>query len=86
MITEMVRTQIQLTDAQARDLKAQAATEGRSMAELIREGVEAILRARGRVDREAVKVRSIAALGRFSSGSNDLGSNHDDHLVDAFEA
>jgi len=86
MITDMVRTQIQLTDAQARGLKALAASEGRSMAELIRDGVDAILRARGVVDRDAVKARSIAALGRFKSGTRHLGSRHDDHLTDAFES
>ena len=86
MITDMVRTQIQLTDAQARGLKALAASEGRSMADLIRDGVDAILRARGTVDREAVKGRSIAALGRFNSGTRSLGSRHDDHLADAFQS
>ena len=86
MIADMVRTQIQLTDAQARGLKALGAAEGRSMAELIRDGVDAILRARGGVDREAVKARSIAALGRFKSGARNLGSRHDDHLADAFES
>jgi len=86
MITDMVRTQIQLTDAQARGLKALAAAEGRSMADLIRDGVDAILRARGVVDREAVKARSIAALGRFKSGTRNLGSRHDDHVADAFQS
>jgi hypothetical protein len=85
MITEMIRTQIQLTDAQARGLKALAAAEGRSMAELIRDGVDVILRARGTVDREAVKARSLAAMGRFRSGVRDLGSEHDDHLTKAFD-
>ncbi len=85
MITELIRTQIQLTDAQARALKALAAAEGRSMADLIRDGVDIILRARGTVDRDAVKARSLAALGRFKSTSRDLGSRHDDHLADAFE-
>ena len=84
MITDMVRTQIQLTDEQARGLKALAASEGRSMAELIRDGVDAILRARGAIDREAVKARSIASLGRFKSGARHLGSRHDDELADAF--
>lgn len=86
MITEMIRTQIQLTDAQARGLKALAAAEGRSMAELIRDGVDVILRARGAVDRDAVKARSLAAMGRFRSGSRDLGSKHDDHLAEDFDA
>ena len=55
------------------------------MAELIRDGVDVILRARGTVDREAVKARSLAAMGRFRSGARDLGSKHDDHLADAFD-
>ena len=84
MMEDMVRTQIQLTDAQARGLKALAAAEGRSMAEVIRDGVDAILRSRGVVDRDALKARSIAALGRFKSGTRNLGSHHDDHLADAF--
>jgi hypothetical protein len=84
MITNVVRTQIQLTDAQARGLKALAAAEGRSMAEVIRDGVDTILRARGTVDRDALKARSIAALGRFESGTRHLGSRHDDHAAEAF--
>ncbi len=81
----MVRTQIQLTDEQAQGLKALAATEGRSMADLVRDGVETLLRARGTVDREAVKARSIAALGRFKSNTRSLGTKHDEHLAGAFE-
>ena len=80
----MVRTQIQLTDAQAQALKELAAGEGKSMAELVRDGVDDLLRARGTVDRQAVKARSIAAIGRFKSGVRDLGTKHDDHLADAF--
>lgn len=86
MMSPMVRTQIQLTDAQARGLKALAAAEGRSMADVIRDGVDAILRARGTVDREAVKARSMAALGRFKSATRHLGSRHDEHISDAFES
>lgn len=86
MITDMVRTQIQLTDAQAQALKELAAAEGKSMAELVRDGVDGLLRARGTVDRQAIKTRSIAAIGRFKSSARDLGSKHDDHLADAFGA
>jgi len=51
---------------------------------LVRDGVDDLLRARGTVDRQAVKARSIAAIGRFKSGVRDLGTKHDDHLADAF--
>ncbi len=56
------------------------------MAEVIRDGVDALLRNRGVVDRDAVKARSIAALGRFKSGTRHLGSRHDDHVSDAFQS
>ena len=39
----MVRTQIQLTEEQARRLKALAAEQGVSMAELIRRSVDTVL-------------------------------------------
>lgn len=85
-MADMVRTQIQLTDAQAQALKEMATAEGKSMAELVRDGVDNLLRARRTVDRGAVKARSISALGRFKSSVRDLGTNHDDHLADAFGA
>jgi hypothetical protein len=55
------------------------------MAELIRDGVDAVLRERGVANRDAVKARSLAALGRFKSATRDLGFGHDTHLADAFE-
>lgn len=86
MLAPMVRTQIQLTDDQAQALKDLASAEGTSMAELVRDGVDHLLRGRGVVDRAAVKARSIVALGRFKSAVRDLGTKHDDHLAEAFDA
>ena len=79
----MTRTQIQLTDEQARALREIAAAEGRSMAEVVRDAVSLLLRGRHRVDREALKRRSLASLGRFRSGIPDLAAEHDRHLDDA---
>ncbi|MGH9367031.1 MAG: CopG family transcriptional regulator [Thermoanaerobaculia bacterium] len=80
----MVRTQIQLTEAQAKALKEAAARQGRSMAELVRDGVEAFLRAEAGPGREELKRRAIAALGRFRSGKSDISSEHDRYLAEAF--
>ena len=80
----MVRTQILLTPSQAAALRQAAAREGRSMAELVRDAVDAWLRQRGEVPRDVLKQRSIAALGRYGSGVPDLGSAHDRHLDEAF--
>jgi urease gamma subunit len=78
----MVRTQVLLTVAQIRALKARAAREGRSMAELVRDGVDLLLAAD---QREQLKRRSLEAAGRFRSGVTDLGTAHDDHLGEAFK-
>ena len=80
----MMRTQILLTPSQATALRQAAATEGRSMADLVRDAVDAWLRQRGTVSRDDIKQRSIAALGRYRSGVDDLGSAHDRHLDEAF--
>ncbi|MDY7095073.1 MAG: ribbon-helix-helix protein, CopG family [Acidobacteriota bacterium] len=81
----MIRTQIQLTEEQARELKRLAATEQRSMAEMIRQSVDAFLRtsaARGTSDR---RHRALAAIGRFRSDVDDLAREHDRYLSEAFE-
>ena len=54
------------------------------MADLVRDAVDAWLRQRGTVGRDDIKQRSIAALGRYRSGVDDLGSAHDRHLDEAF--
>jgi Arc/MetJ-type ribon-helix-helix transcriptional regulator len=80
----MVRTQVLLSPEQAEALRLTAAAEGRSMADLVREAVDAWLRQRGQGRREGVARRSVAALGRYGSGERDLGSAHDRHLDEAF--
>ena len=81
----MIRTQIQLTEPQAEALRQRAAAEGRSMADLVRDGVDRLLADLALKDQEAAKRRSIAALGRFHSGVADLGSAHDLHLGQAYD-
>lgn len=78
----MVRTQIQLTEIQARRLKQLAAAQGRSMADLIRTMVDALLAQPDAHDHEARRVRALRAAGRFRSGVRDLSSQHDRHLAD----
>jgi len=80
----MNRTQIQLTESQIRRLKEMSAAENKSMAQLIREAVDALLCSIHRVDREAVKQRAIDAAGRFHSGVKDLVVHHDDYLAGAY--
>ncbi len=55
----MVRTQIQLTEEQYEKLKKKADSEGVSMAELVREGVDHVLRARVGLGDDELRVRAL---------------------------
>jgi hypothetical protein len=77
----MVRTQIQLTEEQARELRRVAQVRGCSLAALIRQGVDDILKSDGSPSDED---RAIALAGKFRSGIKDLSKRHDDHLAEAF--
>ena len=80
----MVRTQIQLTEEQAKALKKLASSRHLSIAELIRQGVDAVLRSNVIVDAEEKRKRAIAIAGRFSSGKRDISKEHDKYLAEAF--
>ena len=80
----MIRTQIQLSEQQAKALKKLAILRKVSVAELIRQAVDEQLRAVGPVDPEERKRRAIAAGGRFNSGLGDLAANHDQYLAEAY--
>jgi hypothetical protein len=78
----MVRTQIQLTEEQIVALRLLAAQQNKSMADLVREGVDLMLHRKA--DDSRVK-RAMQAVGRFRSGRKDISVNHDEYLADAFE-
>ena len=82
----MVRTQIQLTEQQARRLRAQARERGVSLAEMIRRYVEKGL-SEASPDRPALYERAARVVGRFRDrrGARDLWNRHDRYLDRAFE-
>ncbi len=81
----MVRTQVRLTESQMASLRELAAQRELSTSELVRQGVDTVLRSsRGASDQERRR-RAIAAAGRFRSGLGDLSERHDDYLGEAFE-
>jgi hypothetical protein len=73
--------QIQVTEAQASALKALAAREGVSIAEVVRQGIERRL---ADDDWSERRRRALAVAGRFSGGPPDLGRRHDDYLAEAY--
>jgi hypothetical protein len=80
----MIRTQVQLTDRQLDALRDASAATGRSIADLIREGVDRYLERRSEPAREERIERAIGVAGRFSSGRSDVSAHHDRHLAEAF--
>ena len=78
----MIRTQIQITAEQARALKHLAAREGKSVAELIRISVDAMLRSGGIKDQNDLRHKAIAAAGKLN-GPENLATNHDEFLAEA---
>jgi predicted PP-loop superfamily ATPase len=80
----MIRTQVQLTDAQLKALRRASAATGRSVADLIRQGVDHYLAGQTELSREERIERAIAVAGRFASGHSDVSANHDRHLPEAF--
>jgi len=81
----MVRTQIQLTEEQIEALKRLASKKHVSIAELIRQGVDTLIRSTGTVSPEERRKRAIAVAGRFRSGLKDLSAKHDDYLKEAYK-
>jgi hypothetical protein len=81
----MIRTQIQLTEEQAQALRAIAAVRQSSVAELIRQSVDLLIRQSGGIDMAEKRRRAIAAAGRFRSGQSTISAEHDRYLVEAYQ-
>ncbi|NJD56264.1 MAG: ribbon-helix-helix protein, CopG family [Nitrospirae bacterium] len=80
----MVRTQIQLTEEQAKALRKMAASRHLSSAELIRRAVDVMIKSGPAADPEERRKRAIEIAGKFSSGRSDVSRKHDKYLADAF--
>jgi hypothetical protein len=80
----MIRTQIQLDEEQLKALRQSSAETGRSVADLVREGVKLYLNSRKRPSREEQVRRAIAAIGKYRSGIKDGSVNHDRYLAEDF--
>ena len=81
----MVRTQVQLTKEQVNQLKRLASTRHLSVAALVRQAVDILIKSPAAVDIKERRKRAIAAAGRFRSKLPDLSSAHDKYLTEAFE-
>lgn len=82
----MIRTQIQLDEAQVRKLKAAARRDGISLAEAIRRLVDRGLAEAG-ADRARRYERGARVVGKFRDrrDARDVATQHDAYLDEAFE-
>jgi Arc/MetJ-type ribon-helix-helix transcriptional regulator len=81
----MVRTQVQLTEEQAALVKRLATERGVSMAEIIRQSLEAFARTQAATTEDERWRRALAAAGSVRGGPRDLAVNHDKHIAEAME-
>jgi len=79
------RIQAQLPDDLARRLRALARERDVSIAELLRQGAELVLRQAPHDAPEERRRRALAAVGRFSDDPR-VAAEHDRHLEEAFGA
>ena len=77
----MVRTIIQLTEAQSEALKERAKEQGVSVSELARQGVDMVLRTKA--GSAEIRRRAQEAVG-FIRDEPDVSVNHDKYLADAY--
>jgi predicted DNA-binding ribbon-helix-helix protein len=80
----MVRTQIQLTEDQAKALKEIAQSRHLSVAELIRKAVDTVIKSNTVVNAEERHKRAMEIVGKFSSGKRDVSKKHDLYLTEVY--
>jgi hypothetical protein len=78
----VIRVQIQLSAEQLDALRRLGVADGRSVSDLVREGVDALLRSRPVSDRRKLRERALLAVGRYRSGVPELARDHDRYLED----
>ena len=79
----MARIQIQLTERQAKAVKAMTKAHGISTAELIRRAINLLLESTIMVDESEKRARALRVVGRFRSGRHDISQKHDAYFIAA---
>jgi hypothetical protein len=80
----VIRTQIQITELQAAQLKQLAEHEEVSLAELIRRAIDQLLAATNFVPDAEQRRLALAFLGQFPDEAADVSENHDRYLAEIY--
>ena len=81
----MVRTQIQLTEDQYKQLKQLALRRRRSLATLVREGVEKVLKEAGEPNLDEANRHALLIVGKYNSGDINVSTRHDQYLAESYK-
>jgi hypothetical protein len=82
----MVRMQIQFTEDEVVALRRAAAQRHVSISAVVREAVDdsiSAISASAKPSRDELVKRSLAAMGRFHSGTGDVSARHDEYFADS---
>jgi hypothetical protein len=84
----VIRTQVQLTEAQLQELREIARVDDRSLAAVIREAVDDYVRRRNGPTREELWQRALSVAGKYRDpeGKTDVATRHDEYLAEAIES
>ena len=75
----MIQTQIQVKENQINWLRSKAKDKGKSVSQLIREGID-LYRFKEEHLPAQKKKNALAAVGLFSSGKSDISVQHDKYI------
>jgi len=81
----MVRTQIQLTEEQARMLRELSLSSSKSVAALIRKAIDRFL-ITGKADNNSLYRQAMTVVGKYNTEQPDISVEHDRYLEEAFGA
>ncbi len=81
----MVKTQVQLEEADLAALRRLAAEQGVSVSELVRRGVRQVLRSQAELAPSDKWQRARASVGKFHSGKSDIAQRHDEYLAEVLK-
>jgi predicted DNA-binding protein len=80
----LIRTQIQLTEEQYKQLKQLARRRELSLATLVREGVEKVLKEAGEPYLVEARQHALSVVGKYQSGAKDVSTSHDKYLAESY--
>ena len=81
---QMIRTQVQFTEEQIKALRQLSASTGKSIADLVRQGVDRLISVQVALNSEERIERAKGVVGKFQSGKKDVSTEHDRFLSEAF--